>query len=140
MAAFVRFERDVLDADPALVDGAMEQPARQRRLQVRGDAGAATGLAEDRHVAGIAAEGRDVALDPFQRSLLIHDAVVDGQMAFAINCRMREEAKRADPVVERHDHYAAAADELAAVIVVALATIHAAAVEPDHHRPLLCSG
>ena len=53
---------------------------------------------------------------------------------------LREEAKRADPVVERHDRHAAASDELAAVIVVALATIHAAAVEPDHHRPLPCSG
>ena len=48
----------------ALGDGPVEQPGRGRRAEQRADAHAARRLAEDRDVAGVAAEARDVVAHP----------------------------------------------------------------------------
>jgi hypothetical protein len=122
------------DARSALVDRAVKQPFRCRRNQVRHHRGAAARLPEDRHVAGIAAECGDIRLHPAQCELLVHDAVVRERMAFGIDGGMREEPQRADAIVERDHDHAAAAGELAAVVIVALAAEQAAAVKPHHDR------
>src|ERR1700722_3507262 len=56
----------------------LKSPLCQRRCGEDIDADRAGGFAENRDVVGIAAEGRDVALNPLQSSDLIEDAVIAG--------------------------------------------------------------
>ena len=69
----------------------------------------ARGLAEHRHVAGIAAEGVDVLLHPLQRGELIAQSVVG-------DAGQRHEAERTDAVVARHDDDVTALGKARAVI------------------------
>ena len=64
------------DSVGALHDAALEQAACLRRSEQGEHALAAGGLAEDRHVAGIAAEGGDVVAYPLQRGDLVEQAEI----------------------------------------------------------------
>ncbi len=76
----------------------------------------------------------DVGLDPLQRGLLVHQAVVARcAAALAGERRMRQEAEGAEAIVDRHDHHALS-DERPGVVVIALAGEQRAAVDPHHDR------
>ena len=82
----------------------------------------------------VAAELLDVAPYPAQRRLLIHQAVVARRAARPRSeRRVREEAERAQPVVDR-DHDGALRRELGAVVVAGGILSEAASVDPDEHR------
>ena len=51
-----------------LYDCSVEQPVRRRHREEDADLTATTGLAKDRHVAGIAAKAIDILTHPMQRS------------------------------------------------------------------------
>ena len=73
------------------------------------DARGAGRLAEDRDVAGVAAEGCDVLLDPLQRGDLVEQAVIARGVlrGFGAELGMGEEAQAADALGHRHDDHAA---------------------------------
>jgi hypothetical protein len=73
----------------------MEEPDASRRHQVRGSVSRTSGLAAERDVVGIAAEGCDIVLHPAERGLLIQDAVVPPGMALRVYRRIGKEAKYA---------------------------------------------
>src|SRR5215472_205708 len=96
---------------------------------------AAGRLARDGHVVRIAAEARDVALDPAQCRLLVHQPVVAGRAARpGGERRVGEEAERAEAVVDRHDD-GAGRRELGAVIVAGSVLDETSAVDPHQHGP-----
>ncbi len=101
-------------------------------------ADAARRFSEDGHALRIAAEGRDVVLHPLQRELLVEDAVVAGDAGGGLGAerRVREKSERADTVVDRDHHDVARVHELGRVVVVALADLEGAAVDPHHDRTL----
>src|SRR5262249_51049079 len=119
----------------ALDDGSLEESSRPVRDEV-GEHGQAAGrLARDGHVVGVAAELRDVALNPAQRSLLVHKAVVPSRPARPRGqSGMREEAERTKPVVDRDDNEAVRR-ELRAVVVAGAILRETAAVDPHEYRP-----
>ena len=125
----------------ALEDRAVEQPARGGRREQRSHAHAARGLAEDRHVPGVAAERGDVLAHPFERADLVAQAEVRVDAARA-QLGVVQEAERAEPVVDRHDDHVAAPREPRAVVEEGRARAHheRAAVDPDHHRAALRVG
>ena len=122
-----------------LHDRLVEQPPGERRDHQGVDRAAARRLAEDRDIARVAPECRDVPLHPAQRRDLVEIAVVAERAArgFLRECRVREEAKAAQAVVEAHEDEAAPR-ELRAVVHGrrAAAVDEAAAVDPHHHRQL----
>jgi hypothetical protein len=119
----------------AFGDGAGEQPAGSGGGELGQDAEPARGLAEDGDAAGIAAEAGDVALDPAQRGLLVHQAVVARRAArLGGEGRVGQEAERAQPVVDGDDDHALA-HQRRRVIVVALAGHQRPAVNPHHDGP-----
>ena len=85
---------------PLWMIAARNSPADSGRDQVVAHRHAARGLARDGDLAGIAAEVGDVVAHPAQRRLLIGEAVV-ADVARRAERRMRQEAQRAEPVVER---------------------------------------
>ena len=114
-----------------------ERARLQRRHRRR-----ARGLARYRDVVGIAAELRNVALDPLQRGDLIEKTVVARRAMGRLGRQfgMREEAQRADAVVEIDEDDALFGEVFAAVHRhPAGAEGEAAAVDVDDHRQL-CSG
>ena len=104
-------------ARAALRDRLLEQSARLGQAEQRAHAHAARGLAEDGHVLGIAAEGRDVLAHPGERRDLVEDALVAGRRdAPAGQLVKAQEAERAEPVVDRHHHDVAALRERRSVV------------------------
>ena len=79
-------------------------------------------------------------LHPFQRELLVEDAIIAEQMAFAVQRGMRQEAHQVQAIVDGDDDGLAVGGELARVIVVALAIDIAAAVDPEDDRQLAPTG
>ena len=124
---------------PLMRDDAMEQAARRRHRHQRGALRAAARLAEDRDVAGVAAELGDVVAHPLR-------ARGPGRAADVARVRQLrpaelgeiEVAERVQAMVDGDDHDVAAAAQARAVglDLVAGAAREGAAVEPDHHRPL----
>ena len=113
-------------------------PFGARRGDERGGEIRAGRFAEHRHVAGVAAEGRDVALHPLQRHDGVEHAVVAGdlRLRFRRELGVREEAERAEAVVQRDDDGAFAREAVARVARLgARAAGEAAAVQPDHDGP-----
>ena len=113
-----------------------QAPGEGTRLQRR-HRRRARGLAGYRDVVGIAAELRDVALDPLQRRDLIEETVVARRMMrrFGRQLRMGEEAQGADPVVEVDEDDAFPGEVFASVHRhPARAEREAAAVDVDDHR------
>ena len=102
--------------------------------------GAAAGLAHDGHVAGVAAEVRDVVMDPLQG----RDEVQDTYVAGVLEVRTRRgevgEAEGVEPMVHAHEDDVAAAGEVRPVIAVLLDAVaggKAATVHPHKDRALL---
>ena len=115
----------------AFGDGPGEQPPGAARRKLREHAQAPGGLAEHRHIPGVAAEPADVALHPAQRGLLVHQPVVAGRAARPGQGLVGQEAERAEPVVERDDDDAVP-DQPGGVVVVAFPDQELAAVHPHH--------
>ncbi len=83
----------------------MEQPARRRHGQQRADFAPAAGLAEDRHVAGIAAEPVDVVAHPLQRRDHVERAGVPRLCELGTADRREvEEAEDVEPLIHGNDH------------------------------------
>ena len=61
-------------------------------------------LTAEGYLVGIAAEGRNVALNPTKRGLLVENAVVAPKMTFAVDRGMREKAEDAEAIVERDNN------------------------------------
>ena len=97
---------------PALGDGAPEQPLGTRHGKQRADAQRPGRLAEDRDVAGIAAEGGDILPHPRERGDLVEQAEVGAPSSPVAEI---EESVGADPVIDGHADDAVAG-EAAAVI------------------------
>ncbi len=98
------------------------------------------GFAEHHYIVGVAAEGRDVLAHPFERSDLVHIAVIAVQ-SVRILCGQRREAEKsetAETIIEA-DEDNAVLREMRAVIDGRRGTAidEAAAVNPDHDRQLL---
>ena len=96
----------------------------------------ARGLAEYRHVAGIAAECGNVRLHPFECGDLVHQAVITRRPALLLRQpAMRQKAEHAEPILDRHQHHAlvgnARLDSPSAA-----ACIITTAMNPNHHRAL----
>ncbi len=130
---------DELDRRAALDDRAVEQALRGRHREQRRDLAPAAGLSEYGHAARVAAEARDVRAHPAQR---VHDVEHAGV------ARLREirpdqiaeigEAEHVEAMVDRYHDDVAAPGEVGAVghRRRARARREAAAVAPQHHRPL----
>ena len=120
----------------------MEQPLRERRRLHDVHAPRAGRLAEDRDAPRVTAEGRDVLLHPLQDRDVIEDRVVARRVLgrFGRQLRMRKKPERAEPVVRRHDDDAFSGEGGAVVgRRRAGAARPGAAVDPDHHRPLVAA-
>ena len=89
----------------------------------------------DRHRAGIAAEGGDVAPDPLQRRNKVKHPVVARGALFGREFGMREKTERIEPMVDGDDDDASRG-ELCAVVarLGARPDDEAAAVNPEQHR------
>lgn len=114
----------------------LEQAGGLRRSDVGHDAVAAGRLAGDRDIGGVAAECRCIALDPAQRGLLVHHAIVGEVVTLAIEGGMREKAEQSEPVVEGDDQRAALDRKLGGIVIAPLADLQRAAMEPDEYRQL----
>jgi len=94
----------------------VEEAAARRRGEVGEDGGAARGLAEERHLGRVAAEGGGVLRDPPHRQLLVEDAEIAAHSARVGRSELlqRGKAERAEAVVHRDQHRppAAAADQV----------------------------
>lgn len=113
----------------ALDDGAAEQAARGGSGQQGCDGGASAGLAEERHVVRVAAEGRDVLVHPHECGGLVEEAAVGGRP------RNVPEPLESDAVVERHHDHPAPGEYLAVVAGIgAVARLPPATVDPHHDR------
>src|SRR5262249_1011849 len=106
------------DADrrAALDDRAMKQAARRRHRQQYADFAAAARLAEDRHVAGIAAEPLDIITHPTQRRDEIeHPGVARMRPGLAADTRQMQKAENIEAVVDADDDDIAAARQIGPV-------------------------
>ncbi len=122
----------------ALDDRLLEQALRHRRGEVTAHGESTGGLAEDRHVVGIATECLGVVAHPLQRGNLIGEAVVPRSRVVLGQHVASEEAKRAEAVVDADDHSALRCETVADVVrLMGGAGREPATVEPDHHREIL---
>ena len=89
----------------ALRDRAVEETLGLWRSDERADHDGAGRLAGDGDVVRVAAERRDVLLDPLQRGDGVHHPVVAGAAVagFLRQLGMREEPERTEPVIHRDD-------------------------------------
>ena len=129
----------ILESRAALNHRAMKQVLRRRHCEQRRDFLAAAGLAEDRHVARIAAELRDIVAHPLQRRDQIEHPDVARLGKFVVaEAGEKRVAQRAEAMIDAHRHHVAAPHQIAAVVNQRRArTRHeAAAMQPDHHGPL----
>jgi hypothetical protein len=115
----------------------MEQAFGDRRAEQPADHGGAGGLAEDRDVVRIAAERRDVLLHPLQHGDRVTERLVARRVAARLlrQLRVREEAERAEAVVEVDEDDSLLGEVLTVVVrAVAAAFAVGTAEDPDHHR------
>jgi hypothetical protein len=115
----------------------MEKATRRRRYHKEIDRMAASRLAEDRNVAGITAERRDVSLDPPQSRNLVHQSEIGlgFRRPFTAERWVSEEPKPTEPVVDRYHHDALSGEAGALIKSSRCGSIHqTATVNPEHHR------
>ena len=118
-----------------------EQPGGHRAEQVGDHRARAGGLADDHHLVRIAAELGDVRAHPLERGDLVHDPVIARMAALlAAQRRMREEAERADPIVEVDEHGAGLGHRLAVVVRHAGGADRVAAAVKEHDHGQLRAG
>ena len=94
---------------------------------------AAGGFSEYGYSILVAAEGRDVLANPFERELLIHETVVAVEMAFGIDGRLGKESQVTEAVIYGHYNHALFHESLG-VVRGAAPVNESAAVNPKHHR------
>src|SRR5262245_54857387 len=75
----------------ALADDAVKQSLGQRGRHQQRAADRAGRLAEDRYIAGVAAEYRDIALNPLQRGDLIEQSIITGKAGLLCELGMSQE-------------------------------------------------
>ncbi len=124
-----------------LDDGPLEQSLGERADQQVVHRHAAGRLAEDRHVVRIATECPDVTLHPPQGRQLVHERIVAEQLPanLAGECRKREETEVAQPIVEADQHHSIAGELRPVVDRRGCSAIdEPAAVDPHHHRQVVC--
>ena len=136
LPSFLR--RDGIGAEPALLDGLVEQSLRSRHRQQRGNFRAAAGVAEDRHVVRVPAELRDVIPHPAQPRDKIKLADIGRGRACRHEIAEIEIAEEIEPVVDRHDHDVVTIGQPQPFrkAIGARADRQAAAMRPEHHRAL----
>ena len=117
----------------ALQDRPPEQPLGAGHREQHADAHRPGGLAEDRHVAGVPAEGSDVLPHPLQRGDLVEQAEVGDAVA-----EIEEPLRARTPVDDDTDH--PVPGEAAAVVGRRRADLEHAALDPDHHRQPCSAG
>ena len=119
-------------------DRPIEQTARRRRNHQPRDDRPACRFAEDGHVPGVAAKGRDIGAHPFQRRRHVHQTVVASRLAcrpLGRQRRMIEEAQPPQSIVQRHHDHAALGQVRSVIQRRGSRPVHqAAAVDPDHDR------
>src|ERR1700678_1701457 len=121
----------------ALADDAREQSLGERGGHERARRLRTGGLARDRDLVGIAAEGRNVALDPHQRCDEVVQAVIAGRAMLRLGGEfgMREKTKRVETMIDGDDDDAAPGQTRAVIAWLgAGADDEAAAVNPNHYR------
>jgi hypothetical protein len=128
--------RQVHQGKATLDNRPVEQARRPGRDQVGAGGQPAVGLAEHRHVAGVAPERGGVAGHPAQRGLL----VLEAEGPRIVQPGMAEGSEDPQPVVDRHHHHhhhhVPDGGEPAAVEEAA-GPDGAVAVDPHQHRPWL---
>ena len=98
----VIIQRAAADGAAALADALVEQALGHGRSHQRAHREGAGALAEDRHVAGIAAEPADIALHPLQRGDHVHQAVIPCRsVSFLGKIRGGQKAEHAQAVIDR---------------------------------------
>src|SRR5207249_10766471 len=102
------------------------------------DLGAAAALAKNRYIAWIASKGSYVVVHPAQRQDDVELTDIAGIGEVWMEIAQIEIAHRIEPMVQRHDHHIAAADQRAAVVgrSASRALGKAATVQPHHYRAL----
>jgi hypothetical protein len=122
---------DGVGARRALDDGPVEQPAGVGRGELCARGEAAGGLAPERHVARVAAEGADVVAHPAQGGLLVGEPeVADCRV---VEAGVGEESQCSQSVVDGDRDDLSLARDALRVVEPALAR-RPAAVEEQHHR------
>ena len=115
----------------------MEKAFRLRGNELRDDAAAARGMTEKRYVFGVAAEGRDIAVNPVECRRLIEITEIRAAVRFVLrgDLRMGEQAEEVESVIERNE-YNAAAREFGSFKnrLIGIARGKSAAEDPDHDR------
>ncbi len=127
------------DRGAALDHGAVEQAARRRHRQQDADLPAAARLAEDRDIAGIAAERLDIVAHPFERGDEVeHPGIAGMRVALAADIGEVQKAEDVEAMVDADHDDIAAPRQVGAVghRAVARAVGEGAAMQPDHDRPL----
>lgn len=99
---------------------------------------AAGRLAADGDLVRVAAEGRDVALNPARCRLLVEVTEVGRRVGrFRRNFRMAEETKHIHTIVHRDNHQAAARETFAVKLHLSRVTdLQTAAIVPDEDRQI----
>ena len=131
--------RHTLYIRAALDDRAMKKPLGRRHSHQHADLSASAGLAENRDVAGIAAESRGVVANPFEGGNDIELAdVARVRELLSADSREIQVAKNGEAVVDRdHDDVMFSRELLAGIAEeTAGAGRVSAAVQPDHDRAL----
>ena len=95
----------------------MDQAARQRRCQKRADVAATCRSAEQKNLAWVAAECRDIGVEPAQHRDLVQASVIarDFLWSFGVQRGMRQKAENAKPQIVA-DEYNTLRDEPLATI------------------------
>ena len=127
---------DRAEGAAALGNRATEEALGERRGAKHRHGDGTGALAHDGHLGGIAAESRDILLDPLETFDHVQKAVVAGNPPLVLGGKFRQgqEAQGAGPVfkTDKHD---ALLGELAAVLA-GVAGDEAAAVDPNQHGEL----
>ena len=116
----------------ALDDGAVKQTLTKRRGQQRADTDAPRRGARDRHVVPVAAEGRNILLNPAKRSRHIQQPIISrGRAVRVLRVQPGESkpAEYAEPMVDHDDDHVLRRGERRAVARAGRATREAAAVD-----------
>ena len=128
----------------AFDDGFVKEVGGRGRDELRKDAEAARGFAEDGHIRWIAAEEDDVVANPAKSQLLVHEAVIAGGISIGVavaigvggfrgESGMREKAQRTEAVVDGDDDDAVL-HHGRGIVIIALAGDQSTAMDPHHHR------
>ena len=130
--------RHLLQRRPALDDRLVEEALRRRHRQQRAHLAAAAGLAEDRHVARVAAKARDVVAHPLQRRDDVQHAHVAGIRELRARRAQIQMPDDVQAMVDAHDDDIAGPRQVRAVVAerrpgpVGVA----APMNPHHHGAL----